>query len=46
MEAKRITSKDTIESSTREADEKTAVRFPLYIDIQLLVEMELDLTRI
>lgn len=44
MESKRIDSKDTIESSTREVVESKKFYFPIYSDTQLFVEKESDLT--
>lgn len=44
MELKRFPSKDTTESNTREAIESTLVYLPVYLDIQLFVEKESDIT--
>lgn len=44
MEPKRVSSKDTTESSTAEAVKQTPVNLPLYSDTQLYVEKEFHLT--
>lgn len=41
---KRAASKDTIESSTGEADEQVSVNFPVYADSQLFIDKDMKLT--
>lgn len=41
---KRFVSKDTIESNIGEAVESTPMNFPIFSDIQLFIEKELDIT--